>query len=403
MEHRFVHIGDLHLGPGPKNADRLRALDAIIEAGCALPNLSGWLWPGDLNHGRMTIDDRNALAQRIVKMANAAEVVIVRGNHDMPGDLDIFARLHALYPVRVVTTAEIISVGLLHGGTRARIACLPYPDKATLVAAGVTRDDLIPAAAGALADIFDAFADELQAAARAGEISIFLGHINVAGAITSAGQPNIGRELELDASLLARLGHCYKGLNHIHKAQTIHGASYAGSVCRLDWGEVEQKSWNEIVYRAGGYDVVVHPIDVPPMVHVEGEYSRELGFRWHVVGGCDDASITFAFSGCEVRVRVRFKASERSVVDEARVREPFRNAMRLAVELIAVPDRDLRAPEVAAARTLRDKLRAWADTAGTPLSDSVLDKLARLEHGEATALLSELSAKLAVPEHQEVA
>lgn len=395
---RFVHIGDLHLGPGPRNADRLRALDAIIAAGCA--RASAWLWPGDLNHGRMAIDDRNALAQRIVTMANRAPVVIVRGNHDLPGDLDIFARLHALYPVRVVTSPEVITLRA-PSGDELRIACLPYPDKAALVSAGVGHDD--PAAATVLADLFDRFGAALDTARREGQIPLFLGHVNVAGAITSSGQPNIGREIELDAALLDRLGPCYKALNHIHKAQTIHGATYAGSVCRLSWGEIEPKTWNEIfVYRGGEYDVVLHPIDVAPMVHIEGTYSREFGFRWHAEGGCTDDLVATAFANCEVRVRYRFKASERSVVNEARVREPFRHAARLALEPVAVPDRDIRAPQVAMARTLRDKLQAWAETAGETLSDSVLDKLAQLEHGEATALLDQIARRLDVPV-QEVA
>jgi hypothetical protein len=32
----FVHIGDFHAGPGPRNADRYRALDQIIREGEAI-------------------------------------------------------------------------------------------------------------------------------------------------------------------------------------------------------------------------------------------------------------------------------------------------------------------------------------------------------------------------------
>jgi hypothetical protein len=56
-----------------------------------------------------------------------------------------------------------------------------------------------------------------------------IGHVNVGGAITSSGQPNIGREIEISARHLDQLGNIYKGLNHIHKAQEIAGAWYAGS------------------------------------------------------------------------------------------------------------------------------------------------------------------------------
>jgi DNA repair exonuclease SbcCD nuclease subunit len=59
------------------------------------------------------------------------------------------------------------------------------------------------------------------------------------------GQPNIGHEIELDASLIARLGDVYVGLNHIHKAQSISAArTIPGSICRLDWGETEAKGYH---------------------------------------------------------------------------------------------------------------------------------------------------------------
>ena len=72
-------------------------------------------------------------------------------------------------------------------------------------------------------------------------MTLFIGHANVGGAVTSSGQPNIGREIELSPRHLDRLGPIYKGLNHVHKAQEIHGAHYPGSICRLDWGEIETK------------------------------------------------------------------------------------------------------------------------------------------------------------------
>ena len=44
----LVHIGDLHAAPGPRDADRYRALDQIIGEGLALEHMGAWLWPGDL-------------------------------------------------------------------------------------------------------------------------------------------------------------------------------------------------------------------------------------------------------------------------------------------------------------------------------------------------------------------
>ena len=95
----------------------------------------------------------------------------------------------------------------------------------------------------------------------------------------STGQPQIGTEIELDPGLLARLGPIYKGLNHIHKHQAITGAVYAGSICRLDFAEMEPKGFIEIEYQRDGktweHRWRFVPLDVPKMIHVDGDLSRE--------------------------------------------------------------------------------------------------------------------------------
>jgi hypothetical protein len=75
-------------------------------------------------------------------------------------------------------------------------------------------------------------------------LTLMIGHVNVAGAQLSNGQPSIGHEIELNPKHLDRLGDIPKLLNHIHKPQTIAGAHYAGSVCRLDYGEIEEKRYS---------------------------------------------------------------------------------------------------------------------------------------------------------------
>jgi hypothetical protein len=57
---------------------------------------------------------------------------------------------------------------------------------------------VVETAADVLEPIFITAAAELQAAHEAGDLTLMIGHVNVAGAITSTGQPNIGREIELN-------------------------------------------------------------------------------------------------------------------------------------------------------------------------------------------------------------
>jgi len=396
MATSLVHIGDFHAGPGPRNAARFRALDQILDEALQLPNLGAFLWPGDLSHQRQAIADENALIERLRRMSAAAPVVLVYGNHDAEGDLDKFAHVAAGNPIYVVDRPTVLRIRLATMAF-ASIACLPYPHRHGLVLAGMANPDLVDAAAEALDGIFLQFAAELEAARGRGDLTLFIGHANVGGAVTSSGQPNIGREIELSPRHLDRLGPICTRLNHIHKGQEICGAYYPGSICRLDWGEIEEKRWLEVDYHAPGHGdeasvcfvVDEHPIDVAPMYHVEGQLTRD-SFTWQVTAGpggeLQDAPPSW--KGCEVRVRYTFAQSEAAVINKALVSEPFAEAALLTLDPIAIPDRALRAPEVAAAKTLPEKITAWCAIAGAVASAGALMKLGALEQRAPEQLLA---------------
>jgi hypothetical protein len=390
----LIHIGDFHAAPGDRNPARYRALDQIIGEAETLPHLGGWLWPGDLNHGRMSIEDRNLLAQRLQRMAARGPVVLCYGNHDQPGDLEVFGRLKAGFPIYVIDRPETLRIRLATG-ENVSVFVLPYPTKAGLTALGVAPADVLDTAAVALDAIFMQAAGELDAARAAGDLVLAMGHVNVGGAIISNGQPNIGREIELSARHLDRLGDVPKLLNHIHVAQEVAGAWYAGSVCRLSWGEIEAKSYTVALFHNDTWALARRPLDVAPMYHVEGELTRDA-FTWQVTAGPGGAQqdAPDTWKGCEVRVRYRYRQAEHTVLTQARVLAEFAEAARLEVEAIAVKDHDVRAPQVAAAATLPDKLRAYADVTGTVASVGLLDKLARLERTDQDALLEEVAAEL---------
>jgi hypothetical protein len=190
-------------------------------------------------------------------------------------------------------------------------------------------------------------------------------------------------ELEFTSEHLARFGQCFKGFNHIHKHQVMltEQAWYAGSLCRLDWGEVEPKGYLEIAYGSKGwggfagdgpwdsagvlwdYDVAFREIPVAPMTHIEGMLTRD-GFA---------CAAPTTVVGCDVRVRASYAQAEREVLATARERltAMFPGARRLEIELIAVPDRVLRAPEVVQAKTFDEKLQAWARLSGVEWSDQI--------------------------------
>lgn len=405
----IVHIGDVHAAPGPRSADRWRAVDQIITETLPLPSLGLYAIPGDLFDALSTTEDRNAWDVRLQRMANAAPVVIIYGNHDRPGDLDGFANLKANHPIYVIDRPHVLSVRLATL-QMASIFCLPYPQKAGLVGAGVAAGDVVPVAGDLLEPVFMLAAAQLKERADAGDLTVMIGHVNVAGAQLSNGQPSIGHEIELNPKHLDRLGDIPKLLNHIHKPQEIAGAHYAGSVCRLDYGEIEEKGYivathdESIILLEPGdtaWSIARRPLDVAPMFHIDvrltrddltlRDADREVERRWHA---CD-------WTGCDIRVRYDYLASEKAVISEAPIRERFKAALRLKVEGLAISDRELRAPEVAAAKTLPDKLAAYRKV--EQLEPSIAAKVALLERGDSVALLADVAERLRALEQHEKA
>lgn len=401
MPAHVVHLGDLHLGPGERNADRRAALDAAIAHGAALTDLAAWLLPGDLNHAKMTIDDRNWLAERLMRMGEAAPVVVVRGNHDVEGDLDIFGSLDCRHGIHVVTDQPRILWLESHGAhPDLAVCCLPYPTEAGLAAAGVGPREIVPTARELLDQILLLLADELAAYHRKGLLTLVVGHANIRGALASTGQPQIGQEIELDAAMLARFAPAspYIGFNHIHKHQAIGGAVYAGSLCRLDAGEVEPKgfvvaSFDEQTLAPTWAFV---PLEVPPLYHVEGTIAGAT-FTYTVTRGPEGERVEppLSWRGCDVRARVRFPSSEKQLLDRVRpeILANFAECRRLQLELVAVPDRALRAPAVASAQTLAEKVAAWAEATGTLLPADLTARLQALQTQDAEALLAALDAR----------
>ncbi len=416
----FVHIGDTHIGPGPRLADKLGVLDQIIVWVDRLADegrLAAILWPGDLFHARSTIEDRNLLAPRLQRLAQRAPVVLLDGNHDAPGDLEILSRLHAFYPIHVVSEPKILHVSCATGAI-ARIACLPYPHRAGLVGGGVAHEDLGQVARQLLEPAFMLFASELDAAQVDGAIPLFIGHVNVGGSVSSTGQPQIGREIELDPALLARVGPVYKGLNHIHRHQEIAGAVYAGSICRMDYGENEDKGFVLAEFDDERYDWSWKfvPLDVPAQYLVEGDLTRK-GFTLTSAPPCQICDgfecITCAerlrfrsdWDGADVRCRYRYKKSETGTLDVAHIMAEFAGCRSLKLDPNAELEHSVRAPEIAAAVTLDAKVEAYFTRREIPFTPGVAAKLAALQQQPAETLLAQASRPIdeSAPEERAVA
>ncbi len=414
----FVHIGDTHLRLAPGAPVRqfrdplpallpgracLEALDWILKDAASIPDLAAWLWPGDLYDATSSVEDRVALSHRVVLMADRAPVVIVYGNHDQPLDLAWLRWLgHGRHQVVVVDRPSVVTVRCATG-ERAAIFAIPYPTRGGLIAAGTPADQVHAAGHAALDAICAQGLADLEASGCA--MQLVIGHANIAGSLSSAGQPQIGQEIELAPALLERFKPRYIGFNHIHRAQSIlcggARALYAGSICRQDWGETERKSYVRASYddRAPWpWHLIEIEIPVAPMYHVEARLTPE---------GLDDVRVTrgpegetldepASWEGCEVRVRYRFLASDRARLDESMVRARFGSALRLEIDAVVIPDRTVRAPDVVYASSVTDKVQAFVlptmpDLDAAELADKVAQLQALSDDAAVQAFLGRLS------------
>lgn len=386
MPERFIQLGDLHIDGAPSVSDPsfddcVKAVDEAIASSLDLGPISGWWWPGDLCHKKMTIPSKNALVKMIRTMASYAPVIVGKGNHDADGDLDFLGNqnLNTRWPVYYVTDPRVVSYQL-PSGANAHVYVLPYPNKGAIVAAGGDVKETATAAFDVLLMEAERVLEARLAADRlAGILSVkaMLGHVSVMGSVASSGQPQIGRELEVDQATLSLITNCYIGLNHIHKHQACGRAVYAGSMCRLDWGETERKGYIvvDIEPETGAFVWAFRELNVPCRYHIEGPLSLAKGYEWTVRKGPDGPvdEAPESWVGHDVRARVRYQQAEKSMLamQIQAIKGQFVGARRVEVEPIPISDRQVRAPEVVAETSIDGKLRAYARLLNIEWSDEL--------------------------------
>ncbi len=426
--HRFIHVGDLHLqSTNPRNGDRLASLDQIIAHGqqrAAAGELAAWCVPGDLFHTRSTPEDRNALAFRIQHMAGFAPVVITAGNHDAPGDLQIFGRLLSRYQIVVVTSPMIVRV-ITGTDINASVLCLPYAHKAGLVGAGVQHGELPQQATAAFDSFLTLLSDGLAARMATNEVCMVNLHQNIAGAISSVGQPQIGSEIEYSTALLDTLPAGAPILaNHIHKHQVMARSAglpaiFAGSTSRHDYGEQEAKGFVEWTFddtiidvglverndfttpRGDAWSWQFIELTTPQQFHVEGTLDRQYFDITRVNG--EPADVRPNWKGADVRVRYTFRKAEISTIDVAKIHAEFAEVRSLKLEGVPVAEADVRAPEVVAAVSLEDKVAALCARQQVGWTPSLAEKLGALQADDSVDIIAAWSNAGVIPAETAVA
>lgn len=367
-------ISDQHFDASSRWEEHLRVMEWIVaDLHERKPDLIAL--GGDLFERRPQPVEMAAATDWIRQLASIAEVVGVYGNHDVPQSLYPLERLDTKYPVRFYATPEA------HPTEWGGIVCVPWPSRAQLLASigDVPREQANQIAADALRAVLVGLGQQLD---QCPGKRVFLGHVQLRAATVSTGQPLApGADFELGLEDLA-LARCDAYLlGHIHRSSIgeaeICGAPcfYPGSPRRTAFGEVERKGYAIVDLSSSPARVSLIETPCAPMLLLEDEWvtktasgaDRAPGWRRGWAG--IDARVHAR--GAELRLRYVVDADQReaarasaSAIRAAMLEE---GAVSVQVEPEVRPTLRARAPEVARAVTLRDKLEAhWAALGATP-------------------------------------
>jgi exonuclease SbcD len=234
-----------YLGMSTRLLDFLTAFDWVVEFALT-EGVDLVLFAGDAYKSRdPSQTHQREFARRVARLAeHGVTVFLLVGNHDLPNApgrataLDIFSTL------RVADTHVGDVLATHQVKTRSgplQIVALPWIRRGALL----SREEHRGKSIGELVRYVE---EELtrrlieQAEALDPEVpAVLVGHVTVAGAITSSEQSMmIGRDPVLQHSVVANCAFDYVALGHIHRHQQLGTAPpvvYAGSLQRVDFSE----------------------------------------------------------------------------------------------------------------------------------------------------------------------
>lgn len=378
---RIAHIADSHYDEHNRLEDNVAIHDAFLrdaeDAGVSLI-----LHSGDVYERKSTPRERNDALCFFARAAHIAPVVVARGNHDYPGDLDKF---HYLERVRVFEEPGVVDIP----SSAVRVIALPWFDRARIAAAGSADDtrEMIRlrtiAAAQAMLGGLRARAADARAV---GLVPVLVGHVQVAGCETSTGQTLIGQTVELDPGAIAEIGCEYAALGHIHKHQSWYGGRvcYAGSPTRNNYGEPEPKGWVLVTIEGGQFvsaefrelparRIELREIDLaglPP--EAVRQMTESLWSCWN-----DVAVLGETFDGALVRLRYRCAAEQLPLIDEAAMERQLRDlgAHEVKMEAVVEASTRVRCEDIVTATTLEDKVRAYLHAKQITIDEAQWERL----------------------------
>lgn len=344
---KVAHIADIHLRGGadsPEAVALMEAADIMKREGVTLCAI-----PGDIYEAEATRTQREQFTRFLeTLLANEIEVVIVRGNHDLPGELDT---LRIAPGVHVFEKPGSVMIGDL------QVLTVPHFSASAIAQLASTREEMAEIGTELFGRILDDYFQRIQS--HKGP-SIVLAHAVVDGARLDSGFIPRQNGIHLSLAKLMSFG-CPVMLGHYHAQQSLSELiAYSGSITRQTFGEAGEKGiliW-EIDGRNYGAPAF-HPIPQTDQFTFDNAWEG-TGLKYALPSG--------SFVGAKVRFRYTVRQSELAQVDLSDVLKVFEGA-QLKIERQIIFETAIRNAEIAEKQSIEERLVVWMEAKAFPAED----------------------------------
>ena len=330
---------------------------------------------GDVYERASEPGSRNLAADLLREMAEWAPILIVRGNHDAPGDLDIFSKIRSKHNIQVHSTPGFIpiegyGIHTLPWLTKARWQSL-HPD--------ASKEEGDKTVSQLLLEYL-----KTNVALRSDcKKHILIGHCLIAGAKAQNHQQMGADGVTLGQYDLEEMGFVAAFLGHIHLKQWIGNSCryyyryyYNGSIAALEYGETPDKYFS--VFDTNSLTPDFIKLNTIHRQDIEAEWTPE-GIS--IINEFPDSLI----SGARIRANLRIQGGDNIDQAKKQLEEWLEShkALEYTISPQVIPVSKIRAVEITSAQTLHDKLRMhWKATNTEPEEDvknRMLEMLSEIE------------------------
>lgn len=348
---KIMALADIHLRGG-QETEEARALERAARI-VLDENVHLVIVAGDVYHAVSTPAQRLVFKRFLIDVHDAgADVLILRGNHDQPGDLSVFEDQDNPLTVFVHETPgeEVFDRWSL--GTGVRVLTIPHFNAGGVALSAQMLDDVGETGTG----LFDALLDDYFQRVRNSDYPCIVAfHGVVSGAQLDNGMIPRQNGIHLNLDRLMVLG-CPVIGGHYHTRQNVGGQVwYCGSVTRQNYGETDDKGVSLWEWDGECWDTRFISLDPAKRVTIHAVVNAGA---WEID---DPHGPPVDLTGVYVRILYTVRQSEIPLVDLAAFPALLELAAEVKWERQVIPESATRSEAIMTASTVWEHHEQWLE------------------------------------------